>query len=965
MRKTIKITGASENNLKNIDVEIQRDALTVITGVSGSGKTSLAFDILYSEGQRRLLDSLSTFSRKYIPQPRKAQVESIEGLSPVIAIMQQRTAYNPRSTVGTTTDVYDYLRLLFTVLGRGNCPYCDHTFPSKTIEQITDRIQNLPPGTKLEIRTPVNKIYGENYDYLFTELRTQGYKKIIIEGQRYDTSSELPLDETKDYLIEVVLDRLVVREDIREQIEAIAQAAMRVGDGFMRIELENPSLSAEEIDAFYRDFTCPEHHVGLQALEPFYFSFNDPDSSCRTCRGLGKMFRAEPRLIVKNPEKNLRNGALVENYLVLNDKHPYRYTILYSLAQHYGFSLDTPYKELPEEVKQVLFYGTKGEKFKLVHPPDAERESRQVGQEVIYEGMVNRIDRWYKRRHEQGNTVSNDYHVVRKLMVEMDCPDCGSSRYKKQRLWVTLGGENINTLATMPINKLLKFLSDLPIPPDKKVVGESVLKEVTIRLEMLKNIGVEYLSLDRNVNSLSGGETQRVQLTTQVGSGLMGMMYILDEPSIGLHPRDSYLIIDTLKRLRDIGNTVIVIEHDLDTIKASDQIIEMGPGPGILGGTIVAQGNRLEVEQSAESLTGQFLSGARRIDIPVSRRSPNGKYISIEGARQHNLKNINVDFPLGVLTCVTGVSGSGKSSLVHDILYRTLHSQLHDPRIVPGKVDKVKHVDLVDSIINIDQSTIGRTVTSNPATYIGIFNLIRKLFAGEQTSKKRKYTQGTFSYNSPSGGGRCEECKGRGIIVTPLQFMPDVETICPVCKGRRYRKEILDVSWRGLNIADVLDLTFQEAEEIFEDQPAILRKLDVLNQLGLGYLKLGQSVTTLSGGEAQRIKLVKELAKIKHGNKVYLLDEPTTGLHLADIQRLLDCLNILVDAGNTVIVIEHNLEVIKTADWVIDLGPEGGDEGGYLVAEGTPEEVAIVEESYTGQFLKKCLTKVKIGKLHK
>jgi len=955
MRKTIKITGASENNLKNIDVEIQRDVLTVITGVSGSGKSSLAYDILYSEGQRRLLDSLSTFSRKFIPQPRKAKVESIEGLSPVIAIMQQRTAYNPRSTVGTTTDVYDYLRLLFTVLGRGNCPYCDNTFPTKTIEQITERIQNLPPGTRLEIRTPVTKIYGEDYDYLFTELRTHGYQQVVIEGQLYETSSDIPLGETKDYLIEVVVDRLAVREDMREQIEAIAQAALRVGGGFMRFELDTAALNPEDAKTFYEDFTCPEHHIGLQALEPFYFSFNDPDSSCRTCRGLGNMFRAEPRLILKNPDKSLKGGALVDNYLVLNDKHPYRYTIMYSLAQHYGFSLDTPFKELPEEVKQVLFYGTKGEKFKLVHPPDAERESRHLGQEIAYEGMVNQINRWYRRRHEQGNTVSNDYHVVRKLMVEVDCPDCGSSRYKKQRLWVTLGGENINALATMPISKLLKFLGDLRIPPDKKMVGESVLKEVTIRLEMLKNIGVEYLSLDRNVNSLSGGETQRVQLTTQVGSGLMGMMYILDEPSIGLHPRDSYRIIDTLKRLRDIGNTVIVIEHDLDTMKASDQIIEMGPGPGLSGGRVVFQGSIDEIEKSKESLTWSYLSGRRRISTPTSRRAPNGKWINIEGARQHNLKNLSVDFPLGLFTCVTGVSGSGKSSLVHDILFRTLHSQLYDPRVVPGKVDKVKHVDLVDSIINIDQSTIGRTVTSNPATYIGIYGSIRDLFAEAPASKKRNYTRATFSYNSPTGGGRCEECKGRGVIVTPLQFMPDVETVCPACKGRRYRREILEVNWRGLSIADVLDLSFQEAGEFFSDQPAILRKLDVINQLGLGYLKLGQTVTTLSGGEAQRIKLVKELAKVKHGNKLYILDEPTTGLHLADIQRLLDCLNILVDAGNTVIVIEHNLEVIKTADWVIDLGPEGGDEGGYLVAEGTPEEVAAIKESYTGQFLKEVL----------
>jgi excinuclease ABC subunit A len=955
VRKTISIKGANENNLKNVDIEIKRDALTVITGVSGSGKTSLAYDILYSEGQRRLLDSLSAFSRRYIPQPRKAKVESIEGLSPVIAIMQQRTAYNPRSTVGTTTDTYDYLRLLFCVLGLGNCPYCDNTFPIRTLDQITDRIQNLPTGTNLEIRTPVTKIFGEDYDYLFTELRAEGFRKIVIGKKRYDTGSVIKLDEGRDFSIEVVLDQLVVREDMREQIEATAHAAMRVGGGFMRIELDPTSLSLAEIDSFYDGFTCPDHHIGLQALESYYFSFNDPSSSCRTCRGLGKTFITEPRLIVKNPDKSLRKGALVDNYLVLNDKHPYRYTMLYSLAQHYDFSLDVPFKELSEKVKQVLFYGTRGEKIKLVSPPDVEHPGRNVGQEVSYEGIVNRINRWYKRHQEQGNAISNDYHVVRKLMAEMDCPDCGSSRYRPQRLWVTLGGENINTLATIPIEKLLHFLNELVIPPWKQEVGESIIHELTTRLRMLIDIGVEYLCLDRNVNTLSGGESQRVRLTTQVGSGLMGMMYILDEPSIGLHPRDSYRIINTLKNLRDIGNTVIVIEHDLDTIKAADQIIEMGPGPGVSGGTIVVQGTLNKIAGCPASLTGHFLSKTRQIAIPASRRAPNGEWITIKGARQHNLKNISVHIPLGVFVCVTGVSGSGKSSLVHDILYRTLYSNLHDPRILPGKAEEVQNIALVDSVINIDQSSIGRIVTSNPATYIGIFDSIRQLFATTPTSNKRNYTKATFSFNASQGGGRCEECKGSGVIVTPLQFMPDVETICPACKGQQYRQEILEVKWQGLNIAEVLDLTFEEAGAFFEGHTGILRKVDVLNHLGLGYLQLGQSVTTLSGGEAQRIKLVKELAKLKRGQKLYILDEPTTGLHLADIQRLLDCLNSLVKAGHTVIVIEHNLEVVKTADWVIDLGPEGGDEGGYLVATGTPEEVAAVDSSYTGQFLKECL----------
>ncbi len=951
MRRTIRINGARENNLKNVDVEIKRDALTVITGVSGSGKSSLAYDVLFSEGQRRLLDSLSAFSKRWIPQPRRAKVDSIEGLSPVIAIMQGRTAYNPRSTVGTKTDIFSYLRLLFCVMGEGACPYCGKSFPIKTVDQIVERVQTLPAGIPLEIRTIVTRIYGQEDETLFTRLRSRGYRHVVVKGESFDTADTIPFIDD-DTLIEVIIDRLVVTKNLREQLEVTAQEAMRIGGGFLRFEVDDSALSSDQVKSFYEDFICPEHHIGLQALEPFYFSFNDPDSSCRTCRGLGKTFKADPRIIVKDPHKSLRKGALVDNYLVLSTKHPGRYTMLYSLAQHYGFSLEVPFNELPEAARQLLFFGTGGEKIKLIDPPDAERPLRHPGMMVTYEGMVNRIDRWYKQHREQGDAISKDYHVVRKVMAEVVCPDCGGTRYRKQRLWVRLGGETIHALATKPLDKLCQFLEALPIPPEKGTIGGPVVQELVSRLRMLEEIGAGYLSLDRNVNTLSGGETQRVQLTTQIGSGLMGMLYILDEPSIGLHPRDSHKIINTLMRLRDIGNTVVVIEHDVDTIRSADEIIEMGPGPGVSGGRVVAQGT---LEEIKGSLTGQFLNGTRQIAVPPQRRSPDGRWLKVVGARQHNLKNMTLKIPLGVFISVTGVSGSGKSSLIHDVLYRALFSHLHDPRILPGDVDRVEHMDLVDSIINIDQSSIGRIVTSNPATYIGIFDHIRKLFADTPLARERDYSRATFSFNSPTGGGRCEECKGRGVIITPLQFMPDVETVCPLCRGDQYQQEVLEVLWQGKNITEVLKLTFEEAAGFFEGQKAILRKVNVINELGLGYLQLGQLVATLSGGEAQRIKLVKELAKLKRGHKLYILDEPTTGLHLADIQKLLDCLNKLVDAGHTVIVIEHNMDVIKTADWVIDLGPEGGDEGGFLVAAGTPEEVASVEASYTGQFLKNYL----------
>jgi excinuclease ABC subunit A len=953
MRKTIEVKGARENNLKNINVEIPRETLTVITGVSGSGKSSLAYDVVYGEGQRRFLESLSAFSRRFIPQAKRADVDFVFGLSPVVAITQSRGVSNPRSTVGTMTDIYDYLRLLFCVMGTAQCPYCRREFPIKTVDQIIERVLALPQGTRVEIRAPVVKVYGEDYAYLFDELRQHGYRKLVIGGRRYDSGDKIELHEQRDYAIQAVLDSVVVKGDMRSQLQTTLARGLRVGEGFLCFELSGAEdLSPERRAEFYDDMACPEHHVAMRELEPYYFSFNDPDSGCRTCGGLGTYFKADPRLIVVNPNKSIRQGALTNTFLSVG--HPYKYMLLYSLAQHYDFGMDVPFKDLSDEAQNVILYGTGGERFELVEPPDATKRAPQVGQRIAYEGIVHQIDHWYKRQRERGAPLSSDSYLLRRVMSERTCPDCGGTRLKPQRLFVTIEGQNICELGDMPLGDLKRFLEGLPIPADKRAVVQAIVQELLTRVSLLVDIGVGYLGLNRNVSSISGGETQRVRLSTQIGSGLMGMMYILDEPSIGLHPRDGYRIINTMKRLRDVGNTVIVVEHDVETMHAADHIIEMGPGPGVHGGQVVAQGAVAEIMASPASLTGQYLSGRKRIPLPATRRSPNGHTLTILGARQNNLKNLNVEIPLGVHVCVTGVSGSGKSSLIHDILYKTLHARLHDRRTLPGDTDAVQGIENVDSVINIDQSPIGRHATSNPATYVGIFDRIRRLFAATPGAQAAGFAHTTFSFNS-NQGGRCEECVGRGVIVTPLQFMPDVETVCPLCHGKRFRKDVLEITYQGKNVAQVLDMSFEEAADFFQNHAYIARRVGMLNRLGLGYLKLGQPSNTLSGGEAQRVKLATELAKVKRGHKLYILDEPTTGLHLADIQRLLDCLNGLVDDGHTVLVIEHHLDVIKTADHIIDLGPEGGNEGGYVVAQGTPEEVAQVPESYTGQYLKQVL----------
>ena len=952
MRTTIEVRGARENNLKNIDVEIPREALTVVTGVSGSGKSSLAFDIIYGEGQRKLLDSLSSFSRHFIAQPRRADVDFVFGLSPVVAIMQQRGASNPRSTVGTMTDIYDYLRLLFCVAGAGRCPYCDRPIPTKTAEQVIERIASLPQGTVVELRVPIYKLYDEPYRRLFDELREQGYRRFVIDGERYDSGEALTLREDGTYRIEVVIDRLAVVGDVHRPLITTLEAAKRVGQSLLRIEVMESDLSGDDLADFHAGLETCEHHFLFYDLEPYYFAFNDPDSACRTCSGLGTILKGDPRKIVAKPKSTLRKRAITNT--LMNLENPDRLALLYSLARHGGFDLDTPYEELPDSAKNLLLYGTKDETFEILEPPGSPKRVRHAGQRITFDGFVGQVERWAKNIRDRGESVHGNSYIGRQLMSEEICPDCGGTRLLPQRMLVRIDGRTIQDFVTLPLDELRELLEEMTLPADIPAAGATVLRDLKARLDLLIGIGLGYLNLGRVASTLSGGESQRVRLSTQIGSGLMGMLYVLDEPSIGLHPRDSERVIRTLKQLRDIGNTVLVIEHDPDTIRAADHIVEMGPGPGVHGGEIVAQGTLDDLTICESSPTGQYLGGARRIPVPEERRRSNGARINIRGARENNLKGIDVEIPLGLLICVTGVSGSGKSSLINDVLYRTLHSTLQDQRTRPGKADAVEGIENIDSVIHIDQSPIGRSSRSNPATYTGIFDRIRRLFAETEEAEAAGYTHSTFTYNA-NRSGRCEECQGEGVIVTPLQFLPDIETVCPACNGRRFKEEVLDIKLRGKDIADVLEMSFEEAEGFFSDDRAIARKIGVVNELGLGYLELGQASNTLSGGEAQRVKLAAELAKQKHGHRVYILDEPTTGLHLADIERLLDSLAGLVDAGHTVIVIEHNLEVIKCADYVIDLGPEGGSAGGGLVAAGTPEEVAAVDASYTGMCLRDAL----------
>lgn len=948
MRTTIAIKGAKEHNLKNVDVDIPRDKLVVITGLSGSGKSSLAFDTLYAEGQRRFLESLSAWSKRWIAQQKKPDVDFVFGLSPVVSIEQKTVGKNPRSTVGTMTDIYDYLRILFATGGSAQCPYCRQATQVKTAPQLAEHMLQLPQDTVVEICAPIFKIYGEDYAYLFADIRTKGHRRVRIDGQVHDLSETIELDEGWEYRMEAIIDRYIIRKGLDKQLVASVERGLKVGEGFLRFHL--PDAPPATRQAFSAGFGCAEHGIVMGELLPYYFSFNDPDSACVTCAGLGTYLQVHPDLLVPDKERSIKGGAFIPDAFKY-DKNLWPGRLMYSLALHYGFSLDTPYKELPPHIVDIILYGSRGEKFELVLPDGATKGDQHVGKLFRFDGIITTIERRYRqyRKEQVAHTWMETY--LRKVMVEHRCPDCRGVKLKPQRLLVLVGGKNIHELGEMTLAELNAFLRGLHPLERGRAAAREIVREITARLDLLLGIGLDYISLSRRAMTLSGGEAQRIRLSTQIGSGLMGMLYVLDEPSIGLHPKDTVKMIRTLQQLRDLGNTVVVVEHDEDTIRAADHVVEMGPGPGVHGGQVVATGAIADLLTDPNSLTGQFLSGARQIPVPPQRRTPNGRVLWVRGARENNLKNLDVAFPLGLFICVTGASGSGKSSLVNEILYKRLWAIFHDSRVLAGAHDTLEGVEGITDVINIDQTPIGRSTRSNPATYIGFYDTIRALFAALPESQARGYTMSRFSFNTK--GGRCEVCGGEGIIVTQLQFMPDVEAPCATCNGARYNAETLEVTYRGLNIADVLDLSIEAGVTFFADHRLIAHKLRTLCDLGLGYLKLGHASTQLSGGEAQRIKLAKELGKIKRGSRnLYILDEPTTGLHLADIQRLLDSLNRLVDAGNTVLVIEHHLDVIKTADYLVDLGPEGGHDGGEVIAYGTPETIMATERSYTGQYLR-------------
>ncbi len=953
VRSTIEISGAKQNNLKDISVEIPRDKLTVITGVSGSGKSSLAFDVIYGEGQRRFLDSISNFAKSRISQLKKAKVDYVRGLSPVIAIEQKKGNNNPRSTVGTVTDINDYLRLLYATAGVGKCPECDQPLKQLSAAQIAERITSLPLGTVIELRAPIYKVYGEDYNYTFQQYREKGYKNLMVNGSPFSLAGKEELDETKTYSMELIIDRFTLKKDSYIQITKAIEAAMLSLEEEIMIKVE---ILGDKVPDFYEGFACPEHHMFLCDMQPFHFSFNSPVSSCHTCMGVGMSYVVEPRFIVVSAEKSLNKGALKSTVYNINGKDSYRGIMLYSLSQQYDFSLDTPFNELPNDIIDLLFYGTKGETVLMQQPPDAKKRNWIVGREMPFWGYVHEMEHWYRQYVRKSSTAEAfEPAFLKDCMIEKICPECNGARLKKQRLQVTIGGKNVDDLSRMQLPEVHEFLKTLTFPIEIRDVAETIIREILNRIGLLIDIGLHYINLGRRSDSMSGGEMQRIKMSTQISSELMGMLYVMDEPSIGLHPRDSDKVIETMKKLRDIGNTVIVVEHDLDTIRNADHIIEIGPGPGIHGGNVVASGTLEDIMKEKNSATGQYLSGTANIAIPKQRRNLGDYFLSIQGARENNLKEVDLDVPLGVFLCVTGVSGSGKSSLINEILYKQLKINKTGARIMPGKHDFLFGSDLINNVINIDQTPIGRNSKSNPATYIGIFDKIRDLFATQPAAVERGYTALDFSLTH-ANGTRCEHCSGDGIIVTNLQFMADIETICPMCKGMRYSEEGVEVKYRGKSIADVLNMTVEEAYDFFKENTYLKHKLKIMQELGLGYLCLGQSSTTLSGGEAQRVKLAYELSKIKRGaHNLYILDEPTTGLHMSDIAKLLISLNKLVDQGHSVIVIEHHLDVIKSADYLIDMGPEGGAKGGYVVAEGTPEQVAKVEESYTGKYLRKMM----------
>ncbi len=933
------VKGACEHNLKNVDVEIPRDKLVVFTGLSGSGKSSLAFDTIYAEGQRRYVESLSSYARQFLGQMEKPKVDYIEGLSPAISIDQKTTSKNPRSTVGTVTEIYDYLRLLYARVGIPHCPVCGREISRQSVDTIVDSIMELETGTKIQVLSPI--VSGRKGEYVkeLDNIRKSGFVRVRIDGITYDLSEQIKLEKNKKHNIEVIVDRLVIKDEIRGRLSDSVETAANLSKGLIIIDV----IGGEEL-MFSQNYACPEHGVSVEELNPRMFSFNNPFGACPKCSGLGIFMKVSEKLVVPDPNLSIRQGAIKASGWSAADGGTIALMYYEALAREYDFSLDVPYKDLPQKAKKAIMYGTDGKKIKM--------QRKSVYGEGTYmkdfEGILNNIERRYAE-----TTSEYSRNEIEQLMTAVECPECGGARLKKESLFVTVGGININEFCSKSIKDALVFLDGLKLSDRDMMIADAIIKEIKSRMKFLASVGLDYLTLTRSSGTLSGGESQRIRLATQIGSSLMGVLYILDEPSIGLHQKDNDKLLGTLKELRDLGNTLIVVEHDEETMLSADYIVDVGPGAGIHGGEIVCTGTPQDIMNCEKSITGQYLSGRKKIPVPQERRKGNGKFLEVKGAAENNLNNINVKIPLGEFVCVTGVSGSGKSSLVNEIIYKRLAEELNGAKRFPGKHKEMLGIENLDKVINIDQSPIGRTPRSNPATYTGVFNDIRELFAMTSDAKSRGYTASRFSFNVK--GGRCETCQGDGIMKIEMHFLPDIFVPCEVCHGARYNRETLEVKYKGKSVYDVLEMTVEEAVNFFSAVPKIHKKLSTLFEVGLGYVKLGQSATTLSGGEAQRVKLATELAKPATGRTIYILDEPTTGLHTADVHRLIEVLQKLVDKGNTVLVIEHNLDVIKTADYVIDLGPDGGDKGGNIVATGTPEDVAKETHSYTGQYLKKVL----------
>lgn len=940
MQNSIYIRGARENNLKNIDVRIPRDQLVVLTGLSGSGKSSLAFDTIYAEGQRRYVESLSSYARQFLGQMEKPDVDSIEGLSPAISIDQKTTSKNPRSTVGTVTEIYDYLRLLWARVGVPHCPKCGKEIKQQTVDQIVDQVAELTTGTRIQILAPVVRGRKGTHQKIIDDARKSGYVRVRVDGSIYDLTEEISLDKNKKHSIEVVVDRLVIKEDIASRLADSVETAVLLSKGIVAIDI----VGEDRELMFSQNYACEDCGISIESLSPRMFSFNNPSGACPECSGLGVLMRVDPDIIIPNRNLSIAEGGITASGWgnVKGDSISKMY--FDALARKYKFKLTTPINQLSDEIMDVILYGTKGEKLILKY--EKERGNGTLNQP--FEGIVTNLERRYRETQSQAMRME-----IERYMSEYPCAECGGKRLKKETLAVTVGEKGIGEITDLAVSDAIEFIQNLKLGEKDTMIAEQILKEIFERLDFLRSVGLEYLTLSRRSGTLSGGESQRIRLATQIGSSLMGVLYILDEPSIGLHQRDNERLLETLKKLRDLGNTLIVVEHDEETMMHADYIVDVGPGAGVHGGEVVCAGTPEEIMDCEKSITGQYLSGRRKVPVPPKRRKGNGKYLEVIGASENNLKDVDVKIPLGVITCVTGVSGSGKSSLVNEVIYKTLGAELNRVKVKPGAHREIKGIKHLDKIINIDQSPIGRTPRSNPATYTGLFSDIRDLFASTQEARTRGYTAGRFSFNVK--GGRCEACSGDGLIKIEMHFLADIYVPCEVCRGKRYNRETLEVKYKGKNISEVLDMTVDEAVDFFGNLPKIRGKLQTIFDVGLGYTKLGQPSTTLSGGEAQRVKLATELSRASTGNTVYVLDEPTTGLHTADVEMLIHVLNRLTEAGNTVIVIEHNLDVIKTADYIIDLGPEGGAAGGEVVCTGTPEEIAACPESHTGRFLEKVL----------